>query len=102
MVDGVGGSLKRLVYLAILSGLKCKSAADFVRIGRSKTTTICIDEIEQRKIDDSKAQLEHIFQSVKPVPDTKKIHSIKTIGNNSLEYKYYSNSKDSKKCHFAI
>ncbi|CAF1573778.1 unnamed protein product [Adineta ricciae] len=102
VVDGIGGSLKRLVYLAILSGLQCKSAADFVKIGRSKTAIISIDEIEQHEIDDSKTQLEHIFKSVKPVPETKKIHSIKAIGDNIVEYKYYSNSKHSKKYRFSI
>jgi hypothetical protein len=88
--------------LAILGGQQCKSAADFVTIGQSKTTAIEMIEIEKCKIDNSKAQLENIFRSVKPVPETKKIHSIKTLTNNSIEYKYYSNSKNSKKYRFSI
>jgi hypothetical protein len=102
VVDGVGGIIKRLVYMAILSGHKCKSAADFIRIGQSKTTAIELVEIKQHQIDHSKMQLENIFQSVKSVPETKKIHSIKTLLNNSIELKYYSNSKNAKKYRFSI
>ncbi|CAF4135314.1 unnamed protein product [Adineta steineri] len=102
VVDGVGGTLKRVIYLAILGGQLCKSAADFVRIGQSKTTAIEIVEIEKYKIDDCKAELENLFQSLKPVPETKKIHSIKALTNNLIEYKYYSNSTNSKKYRFSV
>ncbi len=101
-MDGVGGSIKRLVYMAILSGQQCKSAADFVRIGQSKTTAIQLVEMEQHQIDHSRMQLENIFQSVKSVPETKKTHSVKTLSNNSIELKYYSNSKNAKKYRFSI
>ena len=100
-MDGVGGTIKRLVYMAILSGHRCKSATDFVRIGQSKTTVIELVEMEKYRIDQCKAQLENIFQSDKSVPETKKIHSIKTLGNNSIELKYYSNSKNAKKYRFS-
>ncbi|CAF4696188.1 unnamed protein product, partial [Rotaria sp. Silwood2] len=32
VVDGLGGTIKRLVYRAILSGQQCSSAAQFVKI----------------------------------------------------------------------
>ena len=101
-MDGIGSAVKCLAYSAILSGQQCKSAADFIRIAQSKTTAIEIIEIEQYRIDHCKAQLENIFQSLKSVPGTKKIHSVKTLTNNSIEYKYYSNSTNTKNYHFSI
>jgi hypothetical protein len=92
----VGGSVKRLVYRAILSGQKCNSAADFIVIARSKTNTTELAEIKQYRIDNSTAQLEQIFQSLKTVPETKKIHSVEVLTNNSIETKYYSNSTTKK------
>ncbi|CAF0764370.1 unnamed protein product [Rotaria sordida] len=40
VVDGVGGTLKRLVWLEIMVGKRCSSAEDFVRICQEKTKTI--------------------------------------------------------------
>ena len=88
--------------MAILCGHQCKSAVDFVRVSQPKAAAIELAEMEQHRIDHSKAQLESIFQSVKSVPETKKIHSIKTLSNNSIELKYYSNSKNAKKFRFSI
>jgi len=79
-----------------LGGQQCKSAADFVAIAQSKTNTIDINEIEQHHIDNSKGQLEQLFQATKSVPETKKVHSIKVLKNNSVEYKYYSNCTSKK------
>ena len=54
-MDGIGGTVKLLVYSAILIGQQCKSAADFIRIAESKTMAIEIIEIEQHRIDHCKA-----------------------------------------------
>ncbi|CAF1961157.1 unnamed protein product [Rotaria magnacalcarata] len=77
MVDGLGATVKRLVYSAILAGQHCNSAADFVVIAKSKANAIEISEIKTDFIDDSMAKIEPIFKSVKPILETKKIHSIK-------------------------
>ncbi|CAF1505309.1 unnamed protein product [Rotaria sordida] len=42
VVDGVGGTLKRLVWLEIMAGKRCSSAEDFVRICQEKTKTISV------------------------------------------------------------
>ncbi|CAF4451713.1 unnamed protein product, partial [Rotaria magnacalcarata] len=76
MVDGLGATVKRLVYSAILAGQHCNSAADFVVIAKSKANAIEISEIKTDFIDDSMAKIEPIFKSVKPILETKKIHSI--------------------------
>ncbi|CAF4560066.1 unnamed protein product [Rotaria sp. Silwood1] len=72
VVDAVGGTLNRLVHRAIKSGERCTSAADFVKIAQSKTTTINVMELTQDCIDESKGQLEQLFKATKSVPETKK------------------------------
>lgn len=86
MVDGIGGNVKRLVYSAIISGKRCQSATDFVRIAQSKTTAIITTEIEQQEIDLLKTYVENTFRGIKPVPETKKIHSINALANNTIEF----------------
>jgi hypothetical protein len=61
------GTTKRLVYRAILSRQKCTSATEFVQAAKSKATTITVAELDQ-----SKVQMEPIFQVIKSVPETKK------------------------------
>jgi hypothetical protein len=58
VVEGIGGSVKYLVYRPILSGKECTSTADFFRIAPSKTNTIELNEVEQYPIDNSKQQFE--------------------------------------------
>ncbi|CAF0766506.1 unnamed protein product [Rotaria sordida] len=100
VVDGVGGTIKRLVYRAILSGQQCSSAAQFVKIAQSKTDSINVIELEDIHIENSKVKMEKIFQSIKTIPETKKIHSVKVLQNNTIEYKYYSNSSTKKTYRF--
>ncbi|CAM4821700.1 unnamed protein product [Rotaria magnacalcarata] len=102
VVDAVGGTLKRLVHRAIMSGERCTSAADFVKIAQSKTNTINVMELTQDCINKSKGQLEQLFKATKSVPETKKIHSIKALQNNSIEYGYYSNTSTKKKFRFSV
>ncbi|CAF0830692.1 unnamed protein product [Adineta steineri] len=101
VVDGIGGTGKRFVYKAVLSGQQCRSAADFVKIAQSKTSSINFFELEESLIEQSKTKMEPIFQSTRTVPETKKIHSVKVIGNNTIEYKYYSNSSTKKTYRFS-
>lgn len=95
-MDAVGGTVKRLVYRSILAGQRCTSATEFVKIAQSKTTTIEVAELTQDYIDESKMQMEPIFQLTKSVPETKKIHSVTALTNNSIEYRYYSSSTTKK------
>jgi len=96
VVDAVGGTVKRLVYRSILAGQQCTSATEFVKIAQSKTNTIEVAELTQNDIDESKAQMEPIFKSIKTVSETKKIHCVKALPNNSIEYRYYSRSATKK------
>jgi hypothetical protein len=50
VVDSVGGTLKRLVWMEILAGARCNSARDFVDICNQKTKTITVGLVKQSTI----------------------------------------------------
>ncbi|CAF1108331.1 unnamed protein product [Rotaria sp. Silwood1] len=90
VVDGIGGTVKRLVWSAILGGGVCRSAEDFIKIAKKKTKKVILIEITKNNIDNSKNKLESIFKTAKSIPETLKMHSVKVVDNNTLEFRYYS------------
>ncbi|CAF4454979.1 unnamed protein product, partial [Didymodactylos carnosus] len=78
VVDGLGGTVKRLVWSAALAGDNCKSAKDFVKLAQQNTKKIIIIEIKKNDIDNSKLKLENIFKVAKSVLETLKTHSVKS------------------------
>ena len=96
VVDGIGGTVKRLVWSAILAGETCRSADDFIQIAKSKTNKIVLVEITENAIQNSKNTLENIFKTIKTIPETQKIHSVKVIDKNTLECRNYSTCTQKK------
>ncbi|CAF1449742.1 unnamed protein product, partial [Didymodactylos carnosus] len=83
VVDGLGGTVKRLVWSAALAGDNYKSAKDFVKLAQQETKKIIMIEITKNDIDNSKLKLENIFKVAKSVPETLKTHSVKVIDNKT-------------------
>ena len=90
VVDGIGGTVKRLVWSAVLAGGSCRSAEDFIKIARNKTNKINLFEITKADVDYSKVKLENIFKTTISIPQTLKMHSVKVVDKNTLEFRYYS------------
>ena len=90
VVDGIGGTVKRLVWSAVLAGGSCRSAEDFIKIARNKTNKINLFEITMADVDYSKVKLENIFKTTISIPQTLKMHSVKVVDKNTLEFRYYS------------
>jgi hypothetical protein len=44
-VDGVGGSVKRMVYHDVMAGKKCRNPSDFVRLIQDRNKSIIIGEL---------------------------------------------------------
>ena len=92
-MDGIGGTVKRLVWLVvILAGGSCRSAEHFIKIVRNKTKKINLFEITKTDVDYSKVKLEHIFQTTISIPQTFKMHLVQIVEKNTLEFPYYSMS----------
>lgn len=90
VVDGIGGVVKRLVWSAILAGEVCRSAEDFIKLATKKTAKIILFEIKIDEIQKSKIKLEDLFKTAKSVPETQKMHSVKVVDENELEFRCYS------------
>lgn len=96
VVDGIGGVVKRLVWSAVLAGQVCRSAEDFIKIAKKKTNKITFFEITGNDIENSKTKLENIFQRAKTVPETLKLHSVKVVDKDTLEFRNYSTCSQKK------
>jgi hypothetical protein len=95
VVDGLGGTIKRMVHQAILSGHSCRNAEEFVSIARSKTKAIHVEEIRESEIDGAREELEEMYARVKAVPGIQKVHSVTVLDVNHIECKQYSLSQES-------
>lgn len=74
----------------MLAGAVCRSAEDFINLAKTKTHKINLIEITKNEIDNSKTKLENIFKTTKSVPETLKMHSVRYVDKNTLEFRYYS------------
>ena len=57
VVDGVGGTLKRLVWTEIIVGARCSSAQEFIDICHRKTTATVVGSVQQAQSDVTKVSL---------------------------------------------
>ncbi|CAF1021678.1 unnamed protein product [Adineta ricciae] len=89
VVDGIGGSAKRLVWSAVLVGEVCRATEYFVKIAKKQTKKIILIGITADAIDCSKVQLENIFKTVKSIPETLKMHSVVVVDKDELELLFY-------------
>jgi hypothetical protein len=93
VVDGLGGTVKRLVWQQILAKQgRCTNAADFINIVKMKTNVIILDEITQQDIDLSIKQLRPLFENTVPVKDTQKLHSVIVLQTDVIECRLYDYS----------
>ncbi|CAF1437694.1 unnamed protein product [Rotaria sordida] len=91
-VDGIGGSVKRMVYQDVLVGKRCRNANDFLHLIEQKNTSFVIDELSPDEIEHGRDGLGLIFNQVKAVPNIQKVHSMTVIDIHKIECKIYSYS----------
>jgi hypothetical protein len=92
VVDAIGGIVKRMVWQEIMTKKQCRSATDFVRIAKTKTNTIILDEISQTDIDAAKLKLQQLFATTKSVKDTQKLHNVVAIRPDVIECRMYGDA----------
>jgi hypothetical protein len=92
VVDAIGGTVKRMVWQEIMAKKQCRSATDFVRIAKTKTNTIILDEISQTEIDAAKLKLQQLFAKTKSVKDTQKLHNVIAIRPDVIECRMYGDA----------
>ncbi|CAF2062197.1 unnamed protein product, partial [Rotaria magnacalcarata] len=100
VVDGIGGSVTRMVYQDVMAGKHCHNASDFVALIRDKKTSIIVDELLISDIEAAHAYLTSLFQDVKTVPSIQKVHSMTVVDVDEISCKIYSNSVKKIVVHF--
>ncbi len=100
IVDGVGGSVKRMVYQDVMAGKRCTNASDFVHLIQNRNTSIIIEELLINEIKGAEQALSLLFDKVKAVPNIQKVHSMTVLHPDEIECKIYSNSMEKKAFHF--
>lgn len=94
IVDGLGGTLKRLVWLDIMAGVRCSSAKDFVDICHQKSKSVIVDFVQQAQHDATKALLENTFKTISGIPGIQKQHHINILHKDIVEYAQYTTSEN--------
>jgi hypothetical protein len=94
VVDSIGGTLKRLVWMDVMAGARCSSAKEFVNICKRKTKTIIVGLVQQAQFDTTEALLKTCFQNIVGVPNIRKQHHINVLHKDVIEYALYATSND--------
>ena len=89
-----------MVYQDVMVGKRCKNAKDFVSLIQRKNSSIIANELSKKEIQDGYTDLQLLFNSVKPVPDIQKVHSMTVLDVNKIECKIYSVSLEKKTINF--
>ena len=100
MVDGIGGTVKRMVYQDVMVGKRCKNAKDFLHLIQQKNISIITDELLISEIENGHDSLQSLFDKVKAVPDIQKVHSMTVLDVNKIECKTYLSSTQKTVVHF--
>ena len=100
-VDGVGGEVKRMAWLDVLSGKKrIQCASEFVECVQAKNTRIKIIHVMEADIENIKELLDERWAGIKAIPGTQKLHSIQVVERDKVRYAKYSQSvPDAWECH---
>ncbi|CAF4475622.1 unnamed protein product, partial [Rotaria socialis] len=83
--DGIGGSVKRMIYQDVMSGKRCTNANDFTCLIQARNTPIIIEELSTSDIEDAVKNLKLLFENVKAVPNIQKLHSMTVLKTNEIE-----------------
>ncbi|CAF0969738.1 unnamed protein product [Rotaria sordida] len=95
VVDSIGGTLKRLVWMEIMAGTHCSSAQHFVDICHQKTKTIIVNLVQKAQFDATYSILEKTFKKIAGVPDIRQQHHVKVLYKDIIEYALYATRKES-------
>ena len=98
-VDAIGGHVKRLAWLAVKSGKTIQNSKEFVQVVSKKTQNIIIQEVFKTDIEDSKNFLEKRWTNISSIPRTQKVHFVRVLALNTIEYAELSSAESVRKIH---
>jgi len=90
-VDGVGGTVKRLVWRRVLAEKVIVSdAASFFNCAVSANTGICVLFVSANDVELNRAALNERWSCVTGIPGTHSIHSVVAVNDTTVMHKPYS------------
>ena len=96
-VDGIGGTVKRNVWLETLSRQAVvNTLEDFSNVAMTKEQKIDVIPVSAKVIEASASEMEldNAFASSKPVKSIKKMHFVSVLANGSIKCKEFSSKVD--------
>ena len=97
VVDRIGGTVKRLVSNAVMTGKSpvVADAQSFYRVASSLTSSVTVSLVSQKEISDTSdlLSLEKCFSEALPLPGISKMHCIEPRKDGSLNCCLYSFQK---------
>ena len=97
VVDGLGGTVKRTVWRYVRAGAATATTPKaFYEVAVARNPGVRIDYItkEEIMINSQKAKLVESWNETLAVPNTQKLHSVRTMGRKHLQVADTSNSND--------
>ncbi|CAF3263065.1 unnamed protein product [Rotaria sp. Silwood2] len=96
-VDGVGGTVKRLVWKGVMAKQRTvRNAKNFAHYANAITKNINIILVNEQDIKSHSALLDQRWNNIKAIPNTLKIHSVKSLSLYNVEVKPFSKLTDRK------
>ncbi|KAJ8041142.1 hypothetical protein HOLleu_11877 [Holothuria leucospilota] len=89
-VDGIGGNVKRQVWMASKAGAIVTDAMSFADVASKRAKAIQIIYVPAREVADAKSMLEARWQDVTAVPNTQGTHMVQALGKHVVRTSMYS------------
>lgn len=89
-MDGLGGSVRRLVWRLVKARKEdVSSAAEFYEVAKrySAITMLCINTHE---INSNRDFLDQRWDGIRPIPNLQKVHHVEASGGSSVKYAFVS------------
>lgn len=100
-VDGVGGSIKRLVHREVLGRkIEVQCTKDFVRAIQNvgERCSVKVVEVLPEKIENSKAFLNCRWEGIKTLPGTQSVHHVEAVSSYTVRWALTSGSAEQLFC----
>ena len=95
-VDGVGGTVKRMVMAEVISRrANIQTSQDYATVAKKVCRGVNIIHISKEDVEAERSILDLVaFNQVKSLNGIRKLHNIQVLGPNKVEYSIFSGSSD--------
>ncbi len=92
IVDGIGGTVKRVVWKECMTGHVIDTAEDFVKCAGAKCPNIIVKFISSAEIESHRDELDMRWKGISSLPNTQAIHCVIPTSRYTVQYSIISSS----------